>query len=491
MKKRVRFHRFLRRAALPAALTLGALSPAVAQNELSNFSATGRGGVVNTFATDYQALGVNPANLGRSTGVKVAFTLMEAGAGVSSRTANRSIFNKFIFNTEKHFENDAERKEVAAAFTGKSAINIDGAVTLLGVSFYHPAAGGFALNTRYRMVGQADLGHDAADLLFRGNNADVIKDHRVDKKYPLASVALKDTRIQMSTVQEINFGYGREIYKGEGVELYGGVGIKYLRGIGILDLTVTDGKLSAYGALSPVYEAVYPTTLTQAQDFNQKLKSGSSAYFPSVGSGVGYDLGLSALVAGKVRLSASVVDLGKMTWKANSLEMVDTQIKPLKGTSDYVEGPITYNLWKAMKLFQAAGDSATGPFVTYKPGGKREVKLPARMRFGIGAEIGEHFAVGFDAQMPFDNKIPGSYKSALVGAGLDYKPIWWLQLSSGLTGGGGFGFGLPLGVAVVRHSYEMGFGTRNVLGWVGEKNPYLSLAFGFLRFKIGHPENTM
>lgn len=490
MKKRVRFHRLLCRAALPAAFTLGALSPAVGQNELSNFTATGRGGVVNTFATGYQSLGVNPANLGRSTGVKVDFTIMEAGVGVSSQTATRSVFNKFIFETEKKFASDDERKEVVKAFTGKSAINMDGAVTLLGVSFYHPTAGGFALNTRYRMVGQADLGRDAADLLFRGNNADVIASHRVDKKYPLASVALKDTRIQMSTVQEINFGYGREIYKGEGIELYGGIGIKYLRGIGILDLSVNDGKLSAYGALSPVYEAVYPQTLiNDAANFNYKEKKGS-AYFPSVGNGLGYDLGLAATIAGKVRLSASIVDLGKMTWSGNSLEMVDTQIKPVSD-GNYKNGPITYNLWKTMKLFQASGDSTTSPFATYKPGGKREVKLPTRVRFGVGGNLSEKFAVGFDAQMPFDNKIPGSYKSALLGVGLDYKPIHWLQLSSGFTGGGGFGFGLPLGIAVVRNTYEMGFGTRNVLGWVGEENPYLSMAFGFLRFKIGHPENAM
>ncbi|RZK27943.1 MAG: hypothetical protein EOO63_12310, partial [Hymenobacter sp.] len=60
-------------AFLPAALLLAAL-PALAQNELSNFSATGRGGVINTFATGYQVLGVNPANLGREGGPRVAFT---------------------------------------------------------------------------------------------------------------------------------------------------------------------------------------------------------------------------------------------------------------------------------------------------------------------------------------------------------------------------------------------------------------------------------
>ena len=32
--------------------------------DVSNYSATGRGGVATTFATDYQTVGINPANLG-------------------------------------------------------------------------------------------------------------------------------------------------------------------------------------------------------------------------------------------------------------------------------------------------------------------------------------------------------------------------------------------------------------------------------------------
>jgi hypothetical protein len=34
------------------------------QAEMSVYSATGRAGVATTFVTDYQAIGINPANLG-------------------------------------------------------------------------------------------------------------------------------------------------------------------------------------------------------------------------------------------------------------------------------------------------------------------------------------------------------------------------------------------------------------------------------------------
>ena len=37
-------------------------SLAFGQAEMSVFSATGRGGVATTFVTDYQSLGINPAN---------------------------------------------------------------------------------------------------------------------------------------------------------------------------------------------------------------------------------------------------------------------------------------------------------------------------------------------------------------------------------------------------------------------------------------------
>ena len=59
---------------LPLAAALVLSAAAHAQNELSNFTATGRGGVINTFAQDYQAIGINPANLGRPGEATVAFT---------------------------------------------------------------------------------------------------------------------------------------------------------------------------------------------------------------------------------------------------------------------------------------------------------------------------------------------------------------------------------------------------------------------------------
>ena len=469
-----------------AFLLAGSLTPALAQNELSNFTATGRGGAINAYATEYQALGINPANLGRATGVKVAFTIGEAGVGVSSKTAPRSLFNDFIFSTEKRFQTDAERRQAVDAFTGKDAINLEGVVTLFGLSFYHPAAGGFALNTRYRMIGHADLNRNAADILLRGRNAEIFRSTTA----PTVSQALDGTYIHMETVQEFNFGYGRKLVEGEGIEVYAGVGYKFLRGIGLYELRSEGGKLSSFSSLSPSFEPQYVPEIRNDPNFKYKTKDGSSARYPAVGSGSGYDIGVSATIADKVRLSASVIDLGKITWQNNTLEVRDLPLELPADTGFVGKGPITYNMWKAMKNFQINGDTGTSPFRN-RVVGEKSVKLPSRMRLGAGMDIGEHVTVAADALIPFDPKIPGSYKSALLGAGVTYKPVWWLQLSTGVSGGAGYGLSLPLGIAFSTHHYEGGFGTRDVTGWMGEKNPYLSAVFGFLRFKIGKPENPM
>ena len=517
----VRPHPRLLIAALSLALGAGAL-PARAQNELTNFTATGRGGAVNALATEYQALGINPANLGRATGVKVAFTVMEFGVSMSSQTAPRSIFNNYIFNTEKQFARDASGKEPGAtatnpigperqaaidAFTGKNVGIVQGDLVPIAVSYYHPNFGGIAINTRYRLFGSADLGKDAAEMLFAGNNASVIRNNfdlrtglpKANASIPTIAEALKDTRIQIQAVQEFNIGYGRRIYEGEGLSLSLGIGYRYLRGIGILDVR-SDGKtLSAYGALSPVFEAEYPASIARDAAFNFKNKGGTSARFPSVGSGSGLDIGVSVTVAKNVHLSASIIDIGRMTWKANSVEIDPTQAITAFGRdandpgevtdAEGYKGISTYNFWKSLKRFQVNSDGATSPF-KYKAAGERKINLPTRLRVGAGTDINEKLTVAVDGQIPFYSEIAGSYQSALVGAGVTYKPVYWLHLSTGVSGGAGFGASFPIGLAIVTRTYEGGIATRDVTGYFGEKNPYLSVVAGFLRFKIGAPNSN-
>ena len=63
-------------------LVISIVFPVFPQAENSSFTLTGRGGAATAFAKDYQAIGINPANLGFLTeyeGKRVTIGLVEGG----------------------------------------------------------------------------------------------------------------------------------------------------------------------------------------------------------------------------------------------------------------------------------------------------------------------------------------------------------------------------------------------------------------------------
>ena len=86
-----------------------------AQLEESSFSATGRGGTATSFVTDYQAIGINPANLGFYTDHNFAMGIGEIGYGFYSEALVRDDIRAIIFNNEDSLSNE-EQETLAHAF---------------------------------------------------------------------------------------------------------------------------------------------------------------------------------------------------------------------------------------------------------------------------------------------------------------------------------------------------------------------------------------
>ncbi len=471
----------LLRYCLPAAALALPLA-AHAQNELSNFSATGRGGVINTFAQDYQALGINPANLGRAGQAKVAFSIGEFGAGLGSQTINRSVINKIIYNSDETLAAapSAQRAELLKAFSGTDVLNVNIDVNTLALAVSLPnGLGSIAFSNRHRVVAHLDFNEKAADVLVNGKFAPSITKYynpttgapQPGTAAPKVSDFLDGTNIQGAWTSEYNIGYGVQVLDKEGFKLSAGLGYRYIQGIGIVDIQASSGSLTAYNSLSPLFKAKYGT-LANNPNFNLQTGGGLNA----VGSGNGFDVGLAAEVGKGVRLGASFTDLGSMTWKGNVLTSND---QTLQATNS--DGLSTYNIFKELgNQF----NSDTKNLFTYEAAKERKASLPAKLRLGGGYRVSELFEVGLDVTLPL-NKVAGNLSSSFVGLGVDYKPTNWLRLSSGFTGGAGYGKSLPLGITFVTSVWEAGVSSRDVTGYFNDKSPYTSLALGFLRFKIG------
>jgi hypothetical protein len=456
------------RLLLPAALALPLA--AQAQNELSNFSATGRGGVINTFATDYQVIGINPANLGRKVDHKAAVTIGEVGIGVASQSLNKTLFKKLIYNSDDPIT-PAGKAELVNAMTSSNTLNANVDVTTVGFAITLPNGfGGIAVSNRYRSGVHLGLNRTAADIIVNGKNAEIYTNFNASTA-PLVSTALDGSNMQGTVTSEYNIAYGVEVLKLASVKISAGLGYRYIQGIGIVDIRIQDGTFYGYNALSPVFDINYGD-VTASTNFNYKNGSG----LQSVGHGHGFDIGLAAEVGKALRLGVSITDMGSMSWDGNVLTAQNQQLNMTNST-----GITTYNVFEELSNQFNRDDKS---LFTYETNKTHKGALPTKLRTGAGLRISDLFEAGLDVTMPL-NDVAGNITSTFVGVGLDYKPAHWVRLSSGVTGGAGYGASLPLGVTFVTKSWEAGLSSRDVLGLFNEKSPYTSVAFGLLRFKIG------
>ncbi|MFC7667850.1 hypothetical protein ACFQT0_10965 [Hymenobacter humi] len=243
---------------LPLAALLALPAAVRAQNEISNFSATGRGGVVNTFAQDYQAIGVNPANLGRDSEAKVAFTIGEVGLGVASRSLTKTFFERIIFQRTETI-GPADRAKLLDGLTDKDAFNLNIDATTAGLSVSLPGGlGSVAFSNRQRISAHLALNRNAADVLLNGKNAASLQPYypttgTATQPAPALGEFLDGTAIQMAWTSEYNIAYGLRVLDLPNFQLSAGAGYRYIRGIGIADIRAEGGNLAAYSALSPLF----------------------------------------------------------------------------------------------------------------------------------------------------------------------------------------------------------------------------------------------
>jgi len=464
---------------LPAALGLLATTPALAQNELSNFSATGRGGVTNTFSLDYQSLGINPANLGRQGNSRVALTVGEVGAGVGSQSLTNSQFKKLLFHANDALT-AAERTSLVANLNNQNALNFNADATAFGLAVALPQGlGGVAVSVHQRLSGHLALNQNSADIIVNGQNAAIVQQYydaagnpRGGTALPMLSVALDGTAMQLALTNEFNIGYGVEVFNVPGViKVSAGAGYRYIQGVGVADVRIGGGSLSAYSSLSPIFGLDYGS-LTRSPTFNYTSGGG----LQPVGHGNGFDLGLAAEVGKFVRLGVSITDMGSMTWTGNVVTATDQSL-----TFPQYAGLSTYDV--VQNVVDQFGTSGKTLF-TYQTAQERKAQLPTKLRLGGGVRISELFEAGLDVTVPL-NEVAGNLPKTFIGAGLDYKPVRWVRLSTGLSGGAGYNLNVPLGVTFVTPIWEAGISTRSVAGYFSENNPYASVALGVLRFKLG------
>lgn len=473
-------------------LVLTCQSTLYAQTEAYDYGRIGFATVASPWVTDYQASGINPANLGfiptedvyalgsplefgitRSKRT-VAISIGEIGASIHSDALPRSgLFDAMFQNTSGTFTT-AQKLEVAKQFIDKGLrYSLD--ALILGASYQTEDYGGFAFTVRERVYGTFVFNHAAAQVIFAGRSfeyfdstalnfaGDTVGYSTNPQNYSSLFVG---TQLSLLWFRESALSYGIQIFNNEETKVFVGVTGKYLSGYASLDATTTDGEFKAQSALSPFFGVSYGKATSPS------LIRGTS--FIPVGSGWGFDAGIS-VKTGKFSLSGSIIDVGKIEWTGNVFRAKDTVLNGMSST-----GFNSYNIF--VEAPQITGE---GKFFSWEGLVNSTTSLPSRLRVGVGYDLTAKWRFGAETVIPV-NTTAGQLGQAIITAGADWRPLPWLRVGAGLAGGGNMRVTVPLGAhaSLFGGIWELGITSRDLLTTVLSDNPVVSIGIGLSRFRL-------
>ena len=463
-----------------------------AQTELSSFSSTGSG-YTTASINDYQALGINPANLGwTKNDFSMNLGLFEfAGSIYSEPLTKKQIQHDLVGNPVTL---DLQGKADAAKAFTDSRMFASGSILWAGFSYQDENIGGIAFSIRDRFVWHTILNENGANFLFLGYNDPYFDstayEHGDQVGYSTnpqdASKIYRGSDQHMLMYREYNLGYGRKVVKNENFALYLGVNLKYLTGLAMTRYYQNDdGDLIANSSLSPGFnvdfsgDGIYQGTVDKLEGKGLK----------TVGSGFGFDIGTTIEIKQNLRIGLAVNDIGSIKWKKNVYEGIDGSVWRID-----TPGLNNYNIFEEGQLINT--DNGPPPDDTTFVGiAEVKIKLPMNFRGGVSYRFNDLIEAGLDVYIPLGDKVPGNFEAPVFGIGTKVNPAKWVQLSISVVNGGKFGTNVPLGVSFFpinsdKTIWEVGIATRDMLTFFKQTNPTVSYAFGFLRFTFGAKEES-
>ncbi len=442
-----------------------------AQLEQSSFGATGRGGTATSFVTDYQALGINPANLGFQTKYAFSLGIAELGYGIYSEALVKDDVRAILFNNEDSIT-AAQSEVLAQSFLNEGLqFNVD--AMAVGFSLRVPKLGTFGFSVTGHAAYNTKFDGEAANIIFQGYDYAGYFDTVIITPTEIYGVAYEplslselfgDSEFKFDVNTSFNFGYGLKLFGSEEtISAYAGIGFKYILGYGYLDMH-SDGStitgISALGLDILDLEAGITSPIT------------ASAVEP-VGRGTGWDFGFSLKIRDALTASASIVDIGKIKYTANVLQI-----------NDFVLDTVSFSGVTSTDPIQIISDMLNEQdLIEYSGLSEFTVSLPTKLRLGASLKINDLLDIGLDAVFPM-NEVAGAIETPVIGVGAQLTLFEILNLSAGLSAGGGYAYNVPAGIGLDFKIWEIGVATRDALTWFGETSPNVSMAIGVLRFKI-------
>ncbi|HTL80634.1 MAG TPA: DUF5723 family protein [Bacteroidia bacterium] len=445
------------------------------QIDLGLPSTTGKGGTATAMVTNFEAIGINPSNLGWSNNYKFSMTVANVGLNMQSQALDFATMKNAVLNPRDSFTL-AQKQEYANKFATPEGFNMTANVNWLAASVYVPKVGGFAINVRDRVYAHVGLNQNAADFIFMGKNAPFFQDSSNYSQN--LSTIFNGCDISLLHYREANIAYGRRLF-GFGntdedgdpsIQIFGGFGFKLLWGLANIDGKISPGLIAGHSAITSSYDINYGNI----QNFTSVK---TTSFFNSVGQGTAFDLGASLIIKKKIRFGASLTDVGSITWKDNVLVAHDTTLFHPDSTNTGLPNWQLGN--NTSSLFGNDG------FMNYQSGVDYKSTLPSKVRFGVGWQVTKFLDIGADVVVPY-TKNRYNLSTPYFALGGEVKVGAAIRINAGVSGNGELGWNMPLGVTLGPIGpMEFGLATGDVLTYLSKsKDPNMSIALGFIRVNI-------
>ncbi len=448
-----------------------------AQIDFGSPSAAAMGGAVTATVKDWEAIEINPANLGWSSNHILSMSIANVGVSMQDNALSLNKLNQLkpaLDSLNGHgIIPPAQRQQMIDAMSAPGGMNLTASITWAAISFSIPKIGGFAVNLSDELFVHAQLSPSAAKVIAEVWDQDSAGYAALLKQDPDLFTNNRTSLLSGSSAggyhyRELNIDYGRKLLTinipGHGTGAASFENSAYLNSKSKTSDTISN-PLIIYGGfgVKPIWGlGDYNSSIVGSENYEE----GSYVYadpnytndmlgktFTANGRGFGVDLGLSASYK-KWKLGMSAIDLGKITWQNNSFENAAV-IFPAIDT--------LYNIAqknsKAFNYFTARGNGAN--YTT---------QLPSKFRTGLSYQLSKGILLSGDMVAPL-NTVEGNLLHPYVAVGAHINLFNLMNVSIGYAGEKEFPNVVPAGVFVaLMGGFEVFIATDDLLAYINQSS---------------------
>lgn len=421
-------------------------------------------------AVSLDAVGVNPARLAVDDGATVSIGILPFSGHVGADFMTFGMYTEYFTGVDTdsgrvgRYLSESDKRRILGAFDGDTGtLQGDAGVSPFGVSVRVPDLGVAAFTVNERAAGFATIPRGYLEFLFYGNT-------------PGSLYTFSGSTMAAAWTREYALSFGMTLPTPDFlVSLSVGATMKLVHGYGYIDLVRSNTTLatSDVGALNGTIDVFGRSSATDAL-----RGTAPHTLFPApAGSGVGVDIGVAGEVGDAVALGLSVTDIGSIHWSRNLEEFVTSSTIHL---DDPLQDAQRDSVERAVRGEKRMG----GAFTTL---------LPTTLRFGVGVLVHKlpfaqetfpgELLLSCDYHQGFAT-VPGATTSPRFSLGIEYIPLPFLPIRTGISFGGNESVLVAVGLGI-----DVGFGVVDLaaqdITWVvaPRSSSTASAALGF-RFRI-------